>query len=42
MQLGDREDWLAVERTKLHVGTAPVEPAQPPRRGRPPKLKIVV
>jgi len=35
LQLGDRTDWLAVERLKRHVGTAEVEPARPPRRGRP-------
>ena len=40
VQLGEREDWVAVERTKKHVGAAPVEPAQPPRRGRPPTKKM--
>lgn len=34
--VGDREDWVAVERTKKHEGIAPVDPVQPPRRGRPP------
>jgi hypothetical protein len=39
LQFRDREDWVAVERTKKHAGAEPVEPAQPPRRGRPPGKK---
>ena len=35
--VGEKEDWVAVERTKRHTGAAHVEPAQPPRRGRPPR-----
>jgi len=35
LQLGDRTDWLAVERLKRHVEAAEVEPARRPLRGRP-------
>jgi len=37
LQLGDREEWIALERTKAHTGVAPVVPAEPPTRGRPRK-----
>ena len=39
IQVGTREDWVAVERVKRHAGAAEVEAAQPPRRGRPPGKK---
>jgi len=35
LQLGDRTDWVAVERTKKHTGADEVVPAVPPKRGRP-------
>jgi len=35
LRVGDRMDWVAVDRIKRHVGEAEVEPAIPPRRGRP-------
>jgi len=37
LQLGERQDWISVDRIKTHVGEAPVIPAQPPPRGRPRK-----
>jgi len=37
LQIGDRQDWVSVDRVKPHRGSSPVVPAQPPRRGRPPK-----
>jgi len=30
LQMGAKQDWVAVERLKPHVGAAPVETAQPP------------
>jgi len=35
LQLGTKEEWVAVERLKRHAGAAPVDPALPPARGRP-------
>jgi len=35
--VGDKEDWVALERTKRHAGAAEVTPASPPVRGRPKK-----
>lgn len=35
LMVGERADWVAIERLKKHTGLAPVEPAQPPARGRP-------
>jgi len=37
LQLGERADWVALDRVKRHTGEAPVDPAQPPTRGRPRK-----
>jgi len=37
LQMGEKVDWVAVERTKRHCGVAPVDPAVPPTRGRPKK-----
>ncbi len=36
LQLGDREEAVSVDRLKLHTGAEPVQPAVPPKRGRPP------
>ena len=35
LQIGARTEWVSADRLKPHRGAAP-EPAQPPRRGRPP------
>lgn len=35
IQLGDKEDWVTVERTKCHAGATEVKPASPPVRGQP-------
>jgi len=37
LQMGDKQDWVALEGLKLHVGTTPLDPAKPPLRGRPRK-----
>jgi len=37
LQIGEKEDWVAVERTKRHCWAAPVDPAVPPTRGWPKK-----
>ncbi len=36
LQVGDREEVVSVDRPKPHTGAEPVQPAAPPRRGRPP------
>ncbi len=36
LQVGDREEAVSVDRLKLHTGAEPVQPAAPPKRGRPP------
>ena len=36
LQVGDREEAVSVDRLKPHTGAEPVQPAAPPRRGRPP------
>jgi hypothetical protein len=38
LQIGGRTEVVSVDRLKPHRGLAPVEPASPPVRGRPPKL----
>jgi hypothetical protein len=37
LELGGRSKAVSVDRLKPHLGKAPVEPAVPPTRGRPPK-----
>jgi len=37
LQVGERTDWVSMDRVKPHKGMAAVEPAQPPQRGRPRK-----
>jgi len=37
LQVGDKQEWVAPERLKAHAGAAEVQPAEPRRRGRPPK-----
>jgi hypothetical protein len=36
LQVGDREEAVSVDRLKPHTGAEPMQPAAPPRRGRPP------
>jgi len=36
LDVGGREDSVSVDRLKPHLGQAPLQPALPPRRGRPP------
>ena len=36
VEVGGRTEAVTVDRLKTHLGTTPVEPAVPPRRGRPP------
>jgi hypothetical protein len=36
LQVGDREEAVSVDRLKPHTGVEPVQPATPPKRGRPP------
>ncbi len=35
-KVGEREESVSIDRLKPHRGAAPVQPAQPPERGRPP------
>jgi hypothetical protein len=35
LQVGEREETVSIDRLKPHRGAAPVQPAQPPARGRP-------
>jgi hypothetical protein len=35
LQVGDREEAVTVDRLKPHLGSSPLLPAVPPRRGRP-------
>jgi len=35
LQMGQRQEWVSVDRLKLHRGPPPSVPACPPRRGRP-------
>jgi hypothetical protein len=35
LQVGQREEIMSIDRLKPHRGAAPVQPAQPPSRGRP-------
>jgi len=39
LQVGDCEDWVALEQIKANVGAAHVNPAVPPARGRPRNFK---
>jgi hypothetical protein len=36
IQIGGKVDSISVDRLKPHMGAAPVSPASPPARGRPP------
>ncbi len=36
LQVGDREEAVSLDRLKPHTGAEPVQPAVPPKRGRPP------
>jgi hypothetical protein len=36
VDIGGRDEVILADRLKPHLGQAPVQPAQPPRRGRPP------
>jgi hypothetical protein len=36
VDIGGRAEVISADRLKPHLGQAPVQPAQPPRRGRPP------
>ncbi len=36
LQVGEWEESVSIDRLKSHRGAAPVQPAQPPARGRPP------
>ena len=38
LQIGSREDYVSVDRLKPCISSGPVQPQQPPRRGRPPRL----
>jgi len=40
LQMGERQEWGAPGRLKLHTGAALVNPAQPPKRGCPPKAPV--
>ena len=42
MEIGDRTEVISVDRLKPHLGTGPVKVAQPPLRGRPPKVASVL
>lgn len=35
IEMGEREDWVTIERTKHHTGAAEVKPVSLPARGRP-------
>ena len=39
LDIGGREESVSVDRLKPHLGTSPLQPASPPRRGRPKKIK---
>jgi len=39
LQIGDQPDTVSVDRLKPHLGSSPVQPAVPPRRGRPPAAR---
>jgi len=39
LQIGDQPDTVSVDRLKPHLGSSPVQPAVPPRRGRPPAVR---
>jgi len=39
VQIGDKTEPITVDRLKPHLGSSPVQPAVPPRRGRPPALR---
>jgi hypothetical protein len=36
VDIGGRDEVISADRLKPHLGQAPVQPAEPPRRGRPP------
>jgi hypothetical protein len=36
VDIGGRREVISVDRLKPHMGTSPVQPAEPLRRGRPP------
>jgi hypothetical protein len=36
LDVGGRSEAVSVDRLKPHLGDSPLQPAQPPRRGRPP------
>jgi cleavage and polyadenylation specificity factor subunit 1 len=36
LDIGGRTEVISVDRLKPHLGSSPVQPAEPPRRGRPP------
>ncbi len=36
VDIGGRTEVISVDRLKPHLGSSPVQPAEPPRRGRPP------
>ena len=35
LAVGAQQEWVSVDRLKPHVGAGPVQPQEPPRRGRP-------
>jgi hypothetical protein len=36
VDVGGRQEVISADRLKQHMGTSPVQPAEPPRRGLPP------
>jgi transposase InsO family protein len=38
LQVGDRVETVSIDRLKPHLGLRPLQPASPPRRGRPRKI----
>jgi hypothetical protein len=36
LRIGDREEAVSIDRLKPHLGSSHLQPADPPRRGRPP------
>jgi len=40
LQFGDRQEWVSLDRLKLHVSTTKIQSAAPPQSGRPLKLPV--
>ncbi len=40
VDVGSRKEVISADRLKPHMGTSPVQPGEPPRRGRPPASEV--